>query len=65
MDMESSFFDTRELAVFLKTSVRTVEKWRGQRLIPGAVQVGRVWRFRKNEIEKRLLSGRLLLDKAR
>ena len=60
---EKEFFDSRELSEYLNVSRRSVEKWRGQRLIPGAVKIGRVFRFRRVEIEKRLLSGRLLLDK--
>jgi excisionase family DNA binding protein len=60
---ENEFFDSKQLSEYLNVSKRSVEKWRVQRLIPGAYQVGRVWRFRRTEIEKRLLSGKLLLDK--
>jgi excisionase family DNA binding protein len=60
---EKEFFDTGELARYLNVSKKSVEKWRGQRLIQGTVKIGRVYRFRRIEIEKRLLSGRFLLDK--
>jgi hypothetical protein len=30
--------------------------------LPGMVKIGRIYRFRKSEVEKRLLSGQLLTD---
>ena len=59
---EVAFFDTKGLARFLSVSGKTVVKWRDAGRLPGAVRVGRVWRFRRAEIERRLLSGTLLLD---
>jgi len=59
---QPEFFDTTELAQYLGVSRKAVIKWRQARRIPGAVRCGRVWRFRRTEIEKRLLSGELLLD---
>jgi len=64
-EKEFEFFDSQGLADYLKVSVRSVEKWRMQRRIPGAVRCGRAWRFRRVDVEKRLLSGKLLLDKQR
>lgn len=59
--MEKEFFNTQELAQYLSVSKKTIEKHRGTGRIPGAVKIGYSWRFRKNEVEKRLLSGQLLL----
>ena len=57
---ESEFLSTIQLAKMLNVSTKSIEKWRNQRIIPGACKIGRCWRFRKNEIEKKLLSGQLL-----
>jgi hypothetical protein len=59
---ETDFFDTAGLARFLNVSQKSIVKWRDAQRLPGAVRCGRVWRFRRVEVEKRLLSGRLLLD---
>ena len=60
---EPEFLDTPQLARMLNVSKKSIIKWREQRRIPGAVKCGRVWRYSRNEIRKRLLSGKLLLDK--
>ena len=57
---ESDFFSTQELCSFLGVSKKFIQKHRAKR-IPGAVKVGHIWRFRKTDIEKRLLSGQFLL----
>lgn len=57
---ENDFFKTNELATYLNVSKKSIEKWRSQNRLP-AVKVGYSWRYRKREIEKRLLSGQLLL----
>lgn len=59
---ESEFFTPDELASYLKVSKKFIEKHLSTRRIPGAVKIGRVWRFRRADIQKRLLSGSLLLD---
>lgn len=58
---ESEFFNTLELAKYLNVSRKSIEKWRYQNRIPGQVKCGYSWRYRKSEVEKRLLSGQLLL----
>lgn len=58
---EKELFDSNQLAVYLNVSKKSIEKWRVQNRLPGACRIGRYWRFRRNEIEKRLLSGQLLL----
>jgi len=62
--MNNEFFTTEQLAKYLGVSVKAVVKWRDARRIPGCVRCGRVWRFRRSDIEKRLLSGSLLLEKS-
>jgi len=61
--IEKEFFNTKELSHYLNLSVKTVIKWRDSRRLPGAVRCGRVWRFRRIEVEKRLTTGELLLPK--
>jgi excisionase family DNA binding protein len=55
------FMTTEELAQYLNFSVKSIEKHRVTGRIPGAVRVGRVWRFSRAEVNKRILSGSLLL----
>lgn len=59
--IESEYLDSKQLAVFLNCSKKFIEKHRVAGRIPGSVKVGYSWRYRKSEIEKRLLSGQLLL----
>ena len=61
-EKQTEFFDTAELARYLNVSVKAVVHWRQARRLPGAVRCGRVWRFRRIDIEKKLLSGELLLS---
>ncbi len=50
--MSSSYYTTRELAIKVGFSVRWVIKWR--HLIVGAQRVGRLWRFDRAIIDRRL-----------
>lgn len=61
--LESEFVNTVQLATMLNVSEKSIIKWREQRRIPGAIKCGRVWRFNRMEIQRRLISGNLLLDK--
>ena len=54
---ESEFFSPRELARKLNMSLKWVVKQTQARRMPGQVKVGRLWRYNRFEIEKRLLSG--------
>ncbi len=58
------FFDTAGLARYLNVSPKSVVKWRNAKRLPGAVRCGRVWRFSRVEVEKRIAGGSLLLPKA-
>ena len=60
----TEYFTPDELAAYLNVSRKFIEKHIATRRIPGAVKIGRVWRFRRSDLEKRLLSGSLLIDKA-
>lgn len=52
----------RELANRLHISLKWVEKQTQNRRIPGQVKVGRVWRYSWVEIQRRMLSGQILLE---
>jgi excisionase family DNA binding protein len=56
---ESDFYTPGELAGLLNVPLRTVEKWTLQRRLP-VCKVGRLNRFPRVEIQKRILSGNLL-----
>jgi predicted DNA-binding transcriptional regulator AlpA len=60
-EQQAEFFDSASLAAFLGVSVKAVVKWRDQGRLPGQVRCGRIHRFRRSDIEKKLLSGELLL----
>jgi excisionase family DNA binding protein len=53
---EPEFFTPGELADLLRIPKRTLEKWTLQRRLP-VVKCGRLNRFPRAEIQKRLLSG--------
>jgi excisionase family DNA binding protein len=56
---EPAFYTPVEMAALLRIPLRTLEKWALQRRLP-VVKVGRLNRFPRIEIQKRLLSGNLL-----
>jgi hypothetical protein len=60
-EQQAEFFNTISLAAFLGVSVKAVIKWRDAGRLPGQVRCGRIHRFRRVDIEKKLLSGELLL----
>jgi excisionase family DNA binding protein len=56
---EPELYTPGELAELLRVPVRTIEKWCLQRRLP-VVKVGRLNRFPRVEVQKKLLSGCLL-----
>lgn len=58
----NEFMSIGELADYINMSRKFVEKHVYSRRMPGLVRVGGKWRFRREEIEKRLTTGCLLLD---
>lgn len=56
---EPELYTPGEMAAMLRIPLRTLEKWVLQRKIP-VVKVGRLNRFPRGEIQKRILSGSLL-----
>ena len=56
---EPEFYTPREMATLLRVPLRTLEKWVLQRRLP-VVKCGRLNRFPRLEIQKRLLNGSLL-----
>lgn len=61
---ESDFYTGKELAAKLNVSTKAIEAWTAQRRIPGAVKAGYHWRYNKKAIEKKLINGTFLLEKA-
>ena len=59
LQFEHDLLTPGELAAMLRIPTRTLEKWTLQKRLP-VVKVGRLNRFPRVEIEKRLLSGCLL-----
>ena len=57
---EPEFLTAKQLAKMLNVSEKAIWKWRGR--LP-AIKMGRLVRFSRHEIEKRLLTGTLLVDK--
>jgi excisionase family DNA binding protein len=58
----TEYFTPKELAVKLNVSLKAVQKWTYQRKLP-MVKIGRLNRYSRIEIEKRLLNGNLLFDR--
>jgi excisionase family DNA binding protein len=59
---EPEYLNGKQLAAKLNVSIKAVVKWTAARRLP-ACKMGRIWRYPRIEIEKRLLSGNLLYDK--
>jgi excisionase family DNA binding protein len=57
------YFTPQELAVILHVGARWVQKQIEARRLPGLTKVGRYWRIRKSDFEKRILTGEVLLPK--
>ncbi len=62
METDEKLLTTSELAQLLNISKKFIEKHAAARRLPGMVRIGRHWRFRKADVEKRLSSGSLLLN---
>jgi hypothetical protein len=59
--IQKEYLTGKQLAEKLNVSIKSIAKWTAARRLPGAIKAGRVWRYQTIEIEKRLLSGNLLL----
>lgn len=59
---EPEYLDAPQLAAKLNVSLKSVINWTQARRLP-VIKMGRVNRYPRIEIERRLLTGRLLLDK--
>lgn len=55
--MNVELLDKTELSKMLKVSEKFIEKHTASRRIVGAIKLGRVWRYSRIEVEKRLLRG--------
>jgi predicted DNA-binding transcriptional regulator AlpA len=56
---EMEYLDKKQLAAKLNCSVKSIINWTAGRRLP-MVKIGRLVRYPRVEIEKRLLSGQLL-----
>lgn len=56
---ETEYYTPEELSRLLRVPKRTIEKWCLQRRLP-VLKAGRLNRFPRIEIQKRLIGGRLL-----
>jgi excisionase family DNA binding protein len=59
---EPEYLSPKELAKKCNVSLKSITNWTQDRRLP-AVKMGRVWRYPRLEIEKRLIGGRLLNEK--
>lgn len=57
------YLNKKELAEKLGVSERFIEDNTLARKIPGAVKIGRLWRYRVMDLEKALLRGVFLIEK--
>ena len=60
---QSEYLTPGQLAAKLNMSLKWVVKHTQARRIPGQTKFGRLWRYRRVEVEKRLLSGTFLKEK--
>jgi excisionase family DNA binding protein len=61
-NIEPELLTPDELAALLNMSIKFVKNHIQSRRIPGLVKCGRHWRIKRVEVEKRIISGKLLLD---
>ena len=54
---QSDYFTPEELALKINMSVKFIQTNTQLRKIPGQTKIGRLWRYRRSEVEKRLLLG--------
>lgn len=55
-------FTPKELAAKLNMSLKWVVKMTQAHRMPGQIKIGRLWRYRRVDVEKRLLAGDFLLE---
>jgi excisionase family DNA binding protein len=58
---EPGFFTPEQLAAYMQVPLRSIRKWAMERRIVGQVKVGRLWRFRRADIERAALPGNNIL----
>jgi excisionase family DNA binding protein len=50
-------YDTKDVAVMVKVSERQVRRWADARRIPGMIRIGRVLRFRADDVDAWIARG--------
>ena len=63
INSEPEFLTPRQLAVRVNMSQKWVVKRTQERVVPGQIKIGRLWRYRRSDVEKHLKGGTFLLDK--
>lgn len=58
---EQQFFTSKELAEYVNVSVKFIEKYTSSGRLPGLRKMGRCVRWDKNAVDRRILSGNILL----
>ena len=62
VDIMPALLTPKELALKLKVSLKTIVNWTQAGIVPGQIKVGRVWRYKCQIVEKRILTkGQFLL----
>jgi len=59
----SDYLTPNEMAEKVRMSLKFIVTQTQARRMPGQVKIGRLWRYRRVEVEKRLLAGQFLLEK--
>jgi excisionase family DNA binding protein len=62
IEQEPEYLTTEQLSKKLNVSAKVINKWVQARRLP-VIKMGRMNRFPRNEINRRLLSGQLLFDR--
>lgn len=62
VDIMPALLTPKELALKLKVSLKAIVNWTQAGLIPGQIKIGRIWRYKSQIIDKRILTkGQFLL----
>jgi len=61
LNASAEFLTPRELADLCSVSIKFVQKWTAARRMPGATRCGYHWRYNRQDVERQLAKGFLLL----
>lgn len=63
MENKEELLTPEELSEILKVSLKAVKNWTQSGKIPGQKKIGRLWRYRKSEVLKQLITKNQFLTK--